>query len=92
MKNRFNVIDMGEFKELKEIQRCEEAYGRYLKTLPNGQLENEVNFLLNQYSEDTYGKEFFTKGKLILKEISSRAHTTVKAKIHKMTEDTLRLL
>lgn len=92
MKNKFNVIDLEDFKELKEIKRCEESYGRYLKTLANGQLETEVNFLLTEFSEDSYGKEFFSKGKLILKEISSRATGPMKSKIELMNNDTLRLL
>jgi len=54
-----SVINLGEFKELKEIQRCEESYGRYLKTLGNSQLEIEVNSLLKEFSDDVYGKDFF---------------------------------
>ena len=92
MKNKFNVIDLSEFKELKEIKRSEDSYGRYLKTLANGQLETEVNYLLNEFSEDVYGKDFFSKGKLILKEISMRATGGMKTKIELMNDDTLRLL
>lgn len=87
-----NVINLGEFKELKETKRCEEAYGRYLKSLENSQLEIEVNSLLEEFSGDSYGKDFFSKGQLILKEITSRAATPVKSKIENMTTDTLKLL
>ena len=77
MPNKFGVFDLGEFKELKEIKRTEESYGRYLKTLANGQLETEVNYLLNEFSEDVYGKDYFSRGKLILKEISSRISSSL---------------
>ena len=86
------VVNLGEFKELKEIKRCEEAYGRYLKTLGNSQLEIEVNALLEEFSGDTYGKEFFSKGRLILKEITSRTDLPVRTKLESFTSDTLKLL
>jgi hypothetical protein len=90
--SKWNVINLGEFKELKELKRSEEMYGRYLKGLPNSQLETEVNSLLEEFSGDTYGKDFFAKGQLILKEITERADQPVKKSIETMTFDTLRLL
>ena len=87
-----NVINLGEFKELKETKRCEETYGRYLKSLGNSQLEIEVNSLLEEFSGDSYGKDFFSKGQLILKEITSRATGPVKSKIETMTSYNLKLL
>lgn len=87
-----NVVSLGEFKELKDIKKAEETYKSYLKTLGNSQLEIEVNALLEEFSGDVYGKDFFSKGQLILKEISSRATGPVKAKIEKFSKDTLRLL
>lgn len=87
-----NVVSIGEFKELKEMKKAEESYKGYLKTLGNSQLEIEVNALLEEFSGDVYGKDFFTKGQLILKEISSRATGPVKAKIEKFSKDTLKLL
>lgn len=86
------VINLGEFKEMKEIQRCEESYGRYLKTLADSQLEIEVNVLLEEFSGDVYGRDFFAKGRLILNEISSRASGSVKTKIENFSKDTLRLI
>lgn len=83
---------MGEFKELKELKKIEDSYRRYLKTLGNSQLETEVNVLLEEFSGDVYGKDFFSKGQLILKEITERAHQPMKSKIEKLTKDTLRLL
>ena len=86
------VVNLGEFKELKEAHRTEESYGRYLKTLGNSQLEIEVNSLLEEFSGDTYGQDFFAKGKIILKEITSRAHGTSKSKFETLSCDTLKLL
>lgn len=87
-----NVVNLGEFKELKELKHTEEAYSRYLKTLGNSQLEVEVNALLEEFSGDAYGKDFFIKGRLILNEISSRAAHPVKTQIESLTKDTLKLI
>jgi hypothetical protein len=87
-----NVISIGDFKEKKEIQKSEEIYTRYLKTLGNSQLEIEVNALLDEFSGDAYGKDFFSKGRLILNEISARAEQPVRLKIDSLTKETLRLL
>lgn len=86
------VFNLGKFKELKEIKRTEESYTRYLKTLGNTQLEIEVNALLEEFSGGIYGKEFFSKGELILNEISSRAQEGVRSKIETLNKDTLRLI
>ena len=87
-----NVVSIGEFKELKEIKKIEESYRRYLKTLGNSQLEIEVNILLEEFSGDAYGKDFFSRGQLILKEITSRAQQPLKTKIENLTKETLKLL
>lgn len=89
---KLNVVSLGDFKEMKELKRAEESYKLYLKTLGNSQLEIEVNHLLEEFSGDAYGKDFFAKGQLILKEISSRVQPPVKMKIEKMTQETLRLV
>jgi len=87
-----NVVDLGEFKELKELRKSEETYRHYLKTLGNTQLEGEVNYLLDEFAQDSYEKEFFSKGRLILSEISSRAQGGVKTKITLLNEETFRLI
>lgn len=92
MIKNLNVVDLEKWKELKEIRRSEEKYAKYLGTLANSQLEHEVNFLLDEFSGDTYGNDFFSRGKLILKEISSRTQGSVKAKIDRLNFDTLRLI
>lgn len=86
------VINFDKFKELKELQKCEESYSSYLKSLGNSQLEIEVNSLLEEFSGNTYGNDFFSKGKLIMNEISSRAHEPIKTQINKLSQDTFRLL
>lgn len=89
---KLNVVDFGEFKEQKEIKRMEDAYRSYLKTLGNSQLEIEVNHLLEEFSGDVYGKDYFSKGRLVLKEISSRATGPVKSKIDALNKETLKLI
>lgn len=91
MTKDLNVINLGDFKELKEIKQTEKSYETYLKSLANSQLEVEVNYLLDEFSGDQYGKDFFSKGQMILQEIKSRAHQSVKRKIELLTEP-LRLL
>lgn len=88
---QLNVVDLNEFKELKETRKSEETYGRYLKSLGNTQLEIEVNHLLEEFSNDDYGNDFFSKVRMSLKEISSRASGQVKAKIELINNDTLNL-
>ncbi len=87
-----NIVSLGEFKQLKELKRSEEIYKHYLKTLGNSQLEIEVNALLEEFAGDVYGKDSFSKGQLILKEISSRAAPPVRVKIESLTKDTTKLL
>ncbi len=67
-----NVIDMQEFKSFLKVKRTEEYYGHYLKTLADSQLETEIGHLLGEFSGDHYDHDFHSKGKLILKEITSR--------------------
>lgn len=87
-----NVISFEEFRQSHEIKKCAVAYSGYLKTLANFQLEIEVNALLEEFSGDTYGNDFFAKGEMILKEITSRASAPVKIKIENLTQDTLHLV
>jgi hypothetical protein len=87
-----NVISIGQFKELKEVRRSEEAYGLYLKTLGNGQLESEVNYLLNECTEDYQSKNLYLKSRLILLEIGSRTSGNLKRKIQLMHDESLKLL
>ncbi len=87
-----NVVDLEKWKEMKEIRKSEERYAKYLGTLANSQLESEVNYLLDEYSGDASGNDFFSRGKLILKEISSRTHGSVRAQIDRLNFDTLRLI
>jgi hypothetical protein len=81
-----NVVKFDEFRQLKEIRRNEEAYNRYLKSLGNSQLEGEINSLLEEFSQDSFDLNFFSRGRLILKEISFRAHGQVKVRIDKLTD------
>jgi hypothetical protein len=46
--------------------------------------------LLDEFAEDKQDKNYFSRGQLILREIKSRAHTSVRRKIDKLTD--LRLL
>jgi hypothetical protein len=85
-----NVIELGNFKDFKETRQLEKNYESYLKSLENSQLEIEVSTLLNGFSDDRQDKNYFSRGQMILKEIRSRAHASVKRKIDQLTD--LRLL
>ncbi len=87
-----NVLLMGEFRELQELRRSQETYGRYLSTLENNQLESEINFLLEEFSQDSYGRDFSTKVKMVQKEIVARADASWKIKIEQLNQETMRLL
>jgi hypothetical protein len=81
MTKQNKVLDLGSYKEKRELRRCLDSFASYLKGLSNGQLEVEVNFLLDEFSKDDYAIDFFSRSQLLLKEISSRAHPMVKRKI-----------
>lgn len=87
-----SIVNLSEFKELKQLRRCEESYNLYLKSLGNTQLELEVYSLLDEFSQDNYDQDFFTKGKMILKEITLRAQGPVKLKIENMSKEVLLLI
>lgn len=87
-----NVVDFEKFKNAKTQGSEAKVYELYVQSLSNSQLEVEVNNLLNIFSEDNYGDDYFTKGKLILKEISSRTHHQVRTKLEEMNAEVLRLL
>lgn len=87
-----NVVDFSFFKNAKVQGNQAKVYELYVKSLSNSQLEIEVNNLLNIFSEDNYGEDYFTKGKLILKEISNRTHHQVRPKLEEMNAEVLKLL
>lgn len=83
-----NVVMMGEFRELRETRAKQETYKRYLSTLANAQLESEINFLLDEFSLDTYGKDFFYKVRLVQNELVSRADDDWKVRIENINKET----
>ena len=83
-----NVVMMGEFRELRETRRSQESYKRYLSTLANSQLESEINFLLDEFSLDSYGKDFFFKVRLVQNELVSRADDEWKVRIENLNKET----
>lgn len=87
-----NVVTLNEFRELKETRRSQENYQKYLSTLANSQLESEINFLLDEFSLDSYGKDFFSKVRLVQNEIVARADDDWKVRIQQLNKDTLQLL
>jgi hypothetical protein len=89
MKNNQNVINLRDAKNYQEIKKVNSNYGLYLKGLNNSQLENEINFLITEISHDNSDLDNFQKGKLILKEITTRVDAETKAKIQKRYQETL---
>jgi hypothetical protein len=87
-----NVVTMDEFRDLRETRRSQENYKRYLSTLGNSQLETEINFLLDEFSLDSYGKDFFFKVRLVQSEIVARADDDWKVRIEQLNKDSLQLL
>ncbi len=85
---KLNVVDLGAFKEIKELRKSVASFEKYLKSLSNIQLEVEVNYLLDNQETEKVGKDFFSRSQLILKEISSRVHPSVKPKIEELRTDT----
>jgi hypothetical protein len=84
-----NVITLGEIKDKKAILEATKNYSRYLKSLSNAQLEEEINFLLKSISGKTIPQESFDRGRLIIKEISNRVDPISKQKIQKLSKSSL---
>lgn len=82
-----NVVEMGDFREMREIRRSQENYKRYLATLGNSQLESEINFLLDEFSMDTYGHDFFFKVRMVQSELVSRADDDWKGRIQSINQE-----
>jgi SRSO17 transposase len=87
-----NVLVVGDFREIKELRKTQETYKKYLGTLGNSQLETEIQYLLNQFSLDTTGKDFYEKVKLVQHEIVERADSDWKSRIEVLNKETLQLL
>jgi hypothetical protein len=79
-----NVVMLKDFRELKETHKIQETYKSYLMTLNNSQLEIEINFLLDEFSLDTFGDDFFIKVRMVQNEILSRADGDWKNKIERI--------
>lgn len=86
-----NVVMMGQFREMRETRRSQDNYKRYLSTLANSQLETEINFLLEEFSLDSYGQDFFSKAHLVQNELVSRADDEWKVRIENMNQETRKL-
>lgn len=75
---------MDEFCEMREARKVQENYKKYLVSLANSQLETEINYLLDEFSLDTYGKDFFSKVRLVQNELVSRADDDWKVRIEQL--------
>lgn len=83
---KLNVVEMGAFKELRDIKKSLGSFEKYLKSLSNIQLETEVNHLIESSRQGSICQDIFSRSQLILKEISGRVHPAVKPKIEEMRE------
>jgi hypothetical protein len=79
---------MGQFREMRDTRKSQDNYKRYLTTLVNSQLESEINFLLEEFSMDSYGQDFFYKVRLVQSELVSRADDDWKIRIENMNQET----
>lgn len=84
MREKDNVVSLEDLKVKKELHQSSQSYGKYLRTLDNFQLETEVNHLIKIASEKKTPDDLYAKGKMVLKEISSRVSPLAKAKLHKL--------
>jgi hypothetical protein len=82
-----NVVNVGDFREFREMKHNQVTYEKYLRSLGDSQLGVETNYLLDEFSNDSFGKDFSMKVKLVLTEIASRADDEWKVKIENMNHD-----
>ena len=87
-----NVVKLSDVREKREARRSQENYKRYLATLQNSQLEGEINFLLDEFSNDNCGKDFSNKVHMIQTELVQRADGDWKVKIAELSRETPILL
>lgn len=81
-----NVVSLANYKERYQESKFRKNYDNYLKLLKNEELEHEVNFLLDEFSHDNYGNEFFLKGEMILGEIAIRVEQPLASSIQNMAK------
>lgn len=80
------MVSLSDYQKNFKESKFRNNYDRYLKLLKNEELEHEVNFLLDEFSDDNYGNEFFLKGEMILGEIAGRVDEPLAGTIETMTE------
>lgn len=83
---KLNVVEMGAFKELRDMKKSLGSFEKYLKSLSNNQLETEVNHLIETSRQGSLCQDIFSRSQLILKEISGRVHPLVKPRIDELRE------
>ena len=83
---KLNVVEMGAFKELRDIKKSLGPFENYLKGLSNTQLETEVSHLIAKSQGQSLCQDLLSRSELILKEISGRVHPLVKPKIEELRE------
>lgn len=76
-----NVLNLEELKVWREKRLAQDAYQRYLASLPHGQLEGEINFILDEFSLGRSHMDLLSKVNLIQRELVSRADSTGKVQI-----------
>ena len=87
-----NVVKLSDVREKRDARRSQENYKRYLGTLANSQLEGEINYLLDAFSNDNYGNDFSNKVHMIQTELVLRADGDWKVKIAELSRETPILL
>lgn len=80
------MVSLSDYQKKFKESKFRNNYDRYLKLLKNEELEHEVNYLLDEFSDDNYGNEFFLKGEMILGEIAGRVDEPLAGTIETMTE------
>ena len=84
-----NVINFQEEKKKRETKKSQDSFKNYIKLLELNDLENEVNFYLENFpSQSDLTSSFALRGQLLLKELANRVDDKIlKASIHTMANN-----
>lgn len=83
-----DVVSLDDARKLRLLKDKEKEFKAYLGSLKQDQLQNEVDFLLNQIDSTEDNQEFILKSAMLLDELASRVNIgSMSATINNFAKD-----
>lgn len=67
-----DVVSLEDARKLRQFKSKETGFKAYLKTLKEGQLQHEINYLLDQIDHSENKQEYILKCAMLLDELATR--------------------